>query len=139
MPYNDLREYLEELEKKGLLKRIRTEVDPDLEVAEIQDRLVRSGGPAVIFEKVKGYSMPVVGNLFGTRERVALGLGVTEEDLGEIGKFIAMLQRPEAPEGLWDAGRKNPFFGERLTLGPQTVRSGPAQGGGNTEKRRPLK
>src|SRR3989337_1376587 len=71
MPYNDLREYLEELEKKGLLKRIKTEVDPDLEVAEIQDRLVRSGGPAVIFEKVKGHSMPIVANLFGTRERVA--------------------------------------------------------------------
>lgn len=127
MPYSDLREYLEELEKKGLLKRIKTEVDPDLEVAEIQDRLVRSGGPAVIFEKVKGHSMPIVGNLFGTRERVALGLGVTEEDLGEIGQFIAMLQRPEPPEGLWDAVKKIPFFGKVLTLGPKTVRSGPCQ------------
>src|SRR3990170_31386 len=127
MPYTDLREYLEELEKKGLLKRIKTEVDPDLEVAEIQDRLVRSGGPAVIFEKVKGHSMPIVANLFGTRERVALGLGVNEEDLGEIGQFIAMLQRPEPPEGLWDAVKKIPFFGKVLTLGPKTVRSGPCQ------------
>ena len=68
MAYTDLREYLAELEKKGLLKRIRTEVDPNLEVAEIQDRLVRSGGPAVIFEKVNGHSRPIVGNHFGTRE-----------------------------------------------------------------------
>ena len=76
MAYNDLRDFLSTLEKKGLLKRIKTEVDPNLEIAEVQDRLVRTGGPAVIFEKVKGHKLPIVGNLFGTRERVALGLGV---------------------------------------------------------------
>ena len=92
MAYTDLREYLAELEKKGLLKRIRTEVDPNLEVAEIQDRLVRTGGPAVIFEKVKGHSMPIVGNLFGTRERVAIGLRVTEEDLDKY--HTPMSQQP---------------------------------------------
>ncbi|MBI5492325.1 MAG: menaquinone biosynthesis decarboxylase [Deltaproteobacteria bacterium] len=127
MAYNDLREFLDALEGKGLLKRVRAEVDPHLEVAEIQDRLVRNSGPAVIFEKVKGHRMPIVGNLFGTRERVALGLGVEEGELQKIGEFIALLQRPEPPEGLWDAVKKIPFFGKVLTLGPKTVRSGPCQ------------
>ncbi|MFQ5736195.1 MAG: menaquinone biosynthesis decarboxylase [Thermodesulfobacteriota bacterium] len=127
MAYSDLRDFLDSLEKKGLLKRVKAEVDPHLEVAEIQDRLVRSGGPAVLFEKVRGHSMPIVGNLFGTRERVALGLGVEEEELRRIGEFIALLQRPEPPEGLWDAVKKIPFFGKVLTLGPKTARSGPCQ------------
>src|SRR5574337_2227206 len=124
MAYNDLREFLDALEGKGLLKRVRAEVDPHLEVAEIQDRLVRNSGPAIIFDKVKGHKMPIVGNLFGTRERVALGLGVEEDELQKIGEFIALLQRPEPPEGLWDAVKKIPFFGKVLTLGPKTVRSG---------------
>lgn len=127
MIYNDLRDFLELLEKKGLLKRVKAEVDPHLEVAEVQDRLVRKGGPAVLFEKVKGSRIPIVGNLFGTRERVALGLGVEEEELKAIGEYIALLQRPEPPEGLWDAVKKIPFFGRALTLGPKTVRSGPCQ------------
>lgn len=133
MPYTDLREFLAELDKRGLLKRVKTEVDPMLEIAEIQERLVKSGGPAVIFEKVKGHGMPVVGNLFGTAERVALGLGVTEEELKDIGQFIATLQRPQPPEGLWDAVKKIPFFGKILTLGPKTVKSGPCQEVVNTD------
>ncbi|MBI5902388.1 MAG: menaquinone biosynthesis decarboxylase [Deltaproteobacteria bacterium] len=127
MHYNDLREFLHALEKKGLLKKVNAEVDPNLEVAEVQDRLVKRGGPAVIFEKVKGHDIPIVGNLFGTKERVALGLGVEEEELKEIGEFIALLQRPQPPDGLWDAIKKIPFFGKVLTLGPKTVRSGPCQ------------
>jgi 4-hydroxy-3-polyprenylbenzoate decarboxylase len=127
MVFNDLREYISALEKKGLLKRIGTEVDTNLEVAEIMDRLVQKGGPAVLFEKVKGSDVTVVGNLFGTRERVALGLGVTEEEFLQIGEFIAMLQRPEPPEGLWDAVKKIPFFGRILTLSPKTVRNAPCQ------------
>ncbi|HBG46670.1 MAG TPA: menaquinone biosynthesis decarboxylase [Deltaproteobacteria bacterium] len=127
MPYYDLREFIEVLEKKGLLKRVKTEVDPVLEIAAIQERLVKSGGPAVLFEKVKGHRMAVLGNLFGTAERVALGLGVTEEELSDIGQFIATLQRPQPPEGLWDAVKKIPFFGKILTLGPKTVKSAPCQ------------
>ncbi len=127
MHYNDLREFLHALEKKGLLKKVHAEVDPNLEVAEVQDRLVKKGGPAVLFERVKGHDIPIVGNLFGTKERVALGLGVEEEELKEIGEFIALLQRPQPPEGLWDAIKKIPFFGKVLTLGPKTVRSGPCQ------------
>lgn len=127
MVFNDLREYISALEKKGLLKRVSTEVDTNLEVAEIMDRLVQSGGPAILFEKVKGSDVTVLGNLFGTRERVALGLGVTEEEFLQIGEFIAILQRPKPPEGLWDAVKKIPFFGKVLTLSPKTVRNAPCQ------------
>ncbi len=122
-----MRGFLEALERKGLLKRVSAEVDPVLELSEIMDRLVRTGGPAVIFKNVKGHDMPVVANLFGTRERVAIGLGVTEDELSEIGEFIAYLQRPEPPEGLWEAIKKVPFFSKLLTLGPKTVMSGPCQ------------
>lgn len=127
MAYSDLRGFLKDLESKGLLKRIKTEVSTELEAAEIMDRLVKKGGPAVIFENVAGHKTRIVGNLFGTRERVALGLGSTVEELGEIGSFLAMLQRPQPPEGLWDAVKKIPFFGRMMTLGPKTARSGPCQ------------
>ncbi|MBI5236753.1 MAG: menaquinone biosynthesis decarboxylase [Deltaproteobacteria bacterium] len=127
MPYDDLREFLDALSKRGALKRVKTEVDPCLEIAEIQDRLVRAKGPAVIFENVRGCDIPVVGNLFGTRERCALGLGVEPDELNEIGRFIALLQRPQPPEGLWDAVKKIPFFGKILTLGPKTVKNAPCQ------------
>lgn len=127
MPYNDLRDFLDDLTSKGLVRRVTTEVDPELEIAEVLDRLVKKGGPAVVFENVRGHSMPVVGGLYGTRERVALGLGVTEEELYRIGEFIAYLQRPKPPEGMWDAVKKIPFFGRMLTLGPKTVRSAPCQ------------
>ncbi len=125
--YSDMREFLELLEKKGLLKRVGLEVDPELEVAEIMERLVQKGGPAVIFEKVKGSEMPIVANLYGTRERVALGLGVGEDEFIKIGEFIALLQKPTPPDGLWDAVKKIPFFGKALTLGPKTVSKAPCQ------------
>lgn len=127
MTYNDLREFLDALEGKGLLKRVRAEVDPELEVSEIMDRLVKTGGPAVIFEKVKGYDFPVVGNLFGTRRRVAEGLGISQQEFSKIGEFIAYLQRPKPPEGVWDALKKIPFFSKVLTLGPKTLKTGPCQ------------
>jgi 4-hydroxy-3-polyprenylbenzoate decarboxylase len=127
MTYKDLREFLDALEKKGLLKRVKAEVDPHLEVSEIMDRLVKRGGPALIFERVKGFDLPIVANLFGTRQRVAEALGVGEEEFQKLGEFIAYLQRPKPPEGIWDALKKLPFFGKVLTLGPRTVRSGPCQ------------
>jgi 4-hydroxy-3-polyprenylbenzoate decarboxylase len=127
MVYDDLRGFLEDLKKRGLLKVVQAEVSTELEIAEITDRLVKSGGPAVLFDKVKGHTMPVVGNLFGTRERVALGLGASVEEFTKIGEFIALLQRPEPPEGLWDAVKKIPFFGKIMTLGPKTVKSAPCQ------------
>lgn len=127
MPYEDLREFIDALEKKGLLKRVKAGVDPSLEASEIMDRTIRKGGPALLFENVRGSRVPILGNLFGTRERVALGLGVKEDELQRLGEYIAELQRPEPPEGLWDAVKKLPFYGRALTLGPKTVRGGPCQ------------
>jgi len=127
MTFNDLREFLNHLESKNLLKRVKAQVDTNLEIAGIMDRLVKNVGPAVIFENVKGYNVPVVANLFGTQERVALGLGITENEFAEIGKFLAFLQRPKPPEGIWKAIKSLPFFGKMLTLNPKTARSGPCQ------------
>jgi 4-hydroxy-3-polyprenylbenzoate decarboxylase len=127
MIFSDLRDFLNTLEQKGLLKKVKGEVDSHLEIAEIMDRLVQSGGPAVLFENVKGTDMPVVANLYGTRERVTLGLGIEEGELKQLAEFIAMLQRPKPPEGLWDAVKKIPFFGKMLTLGPKTVGRGACQ------------
>ena len=96
MAYSDLRAFIAELEKRKLLKRITVEVDARLEITEITDRVVKSGGPALYFANVKGYSMPVVTNLFGTMERMKLALGV--EDLEQIGdELISILQPSEIP------------------------------------------
>ena len=127
MALSDMREFIALLKNKGLLKVVEAEVDPNLELAAILERLVLEKGPAVLFKNVKGYSMPVVGNLYGTRERVSLGLGATEDELGKIAEFIAFLQRPKPPEGIWDALKKVPFFASLLTLGPKTVWAAPCQ------------
>ncbi len=127
MAFKDLRDFLSFLERRGALKRVKVEVDPCLEIAEILDRLVKTRGPAVVFERVKGHSLPVVGNLFGTEERVAWGLGVEEEELLEVGRLIAHLQRPEPPKGIFDAIRKLPTFKQILNLSPKVVKGGPCQ------------
>ena len=127
MTFSDLRAFIEVIESKGLLKRISTEVSTELEIAEIIDRLVKTGGPAVLFENVKGSKVPVLANLFGTRERCALGLGVAEDDFIKIGELIAFLQRPKPPEGIWNAVKQVPFFGKMMMLGPKTKGSGPCQ------------
>ena len=103
MKYNDLRDFLTLLEQQGELKRITLPVDPHLEITEIADRTLRAGGPALLFENPKGYSMPVLCNLFGTPKRVAMGMG--QEDvsaLREVGKLLAFLKEPEPPKGFRD-------------------------------------
>ena len=107
MQYRDLREFLRALEQRGELKRIQVPVSPVLEMTEICDRTLRKGGPALLFEKPTGFAMPVLGNLFGTPKRVALGMGA--EDVGElreIGKLLAFLKEPEPPRGLKNAPAK---------------------------------
>ncbi|MBL8452986.1 MAG: UbiD family decarboxylase, partial [Zoogloea sp.] len=93
MRYTDLRDFIFQLERLGQLKRIHTEVDPHLEMTEICDRVLRVGGPAILFERPKGHSVPVLANLFGTPQRVALGMGVSGDDwqgaLREVGKLLA--------------------------------------------------
>ncbi len=128
MKYRDLRDFIAQLEKMGELKRISAPVDPKLEMTEIADRVLRAGGPALLFEHPKGHSLPVLANLFGTVRRVALGMG--EEDparLREIGKLLAYLKEPEPPKGLKDAWEKWPVLKQVLNMAPKEVRSAPCQ------------
>lgn len=128
MKYRDLREFIQALEARGELKRVSAEVDPYLEVTEICDRTLRAGGPALLFDNVKGHDMPLLGNLFGTPERVAMGMGEDSvEALGEIGKLLAFLKEPDPPKGLKDAWQKLPIFRQVLSMGPKTVKRAPVQ------------
>ncbi|MDO9221804.1 MAG: UbiD family decarboxylase, partial [Thiobacillus sp.] len=128
MIYRDLRDFIAQLEKIGELKRISVEVDPKLEMTEIADRVLRAGGPALLFENPKGHSMPVLANLFGTVKRVAYGMG--EDDparLREVGKLLAYLKEPEPPKGLRDAWEKWPVLKQVLNMAPKEVKGAPCQ------------
>ncbi|AVV34451.1 4-hydroxy-3-polyprenylbenzoate decarboxylase [Cobetia sp. cqz5-12] len=128
MQYRDLRDFIAALEEKGELKRIRAEVDPYLEMTEICDRTLKAGGPALLFENVKGHSMPVLGNLFGTPRRVALGMGQESvEALREVGELLAFLKEPEPPKGFRDAWDKLPIFKQVMSMGPKKVKRAPCQ------------
>ncbi len=128
MKYRDLRDFIDQLERAGELKRISVEVDPRLEITEISDRTLRAGGPALLFENPKGSDIPVLANLFGTPRRVAMGMG--QEDvasLREIGKLLAFLKEPEPPKGFRDAFDKLPIFRQVMKMGPKVLRSAPCQ------------
>jgi 4-hydroxy-3-polyprenylbenzoate decarboxylase len=130
MRYHDLRDFLSQLEKLGQLKRVGVEVDPHLEMTEICDRVLRAEGPAILFEKPRGHAMPVLANLFGTPERVALGMGEEgdwKEALREVGKLLAYLKEPEPPKGLKDAWDKLPVLKQVLNMTPKVVSSAPCQ------------
>ena len=128
MNYHDLRDFIARLEGMGELKRIPVEIDPYLEMTEICDRVLRAGGPALLFGKPKGHDMPVLGNLFGTPRRVALGMG--EESvaaLREVGRLLAYLKEPEPPKGLKDTWEKWPVLKQVLNMAPKTRSSAPCQ------------
>jgi 4-hydroxy-3-polyprenylbenzoate decarboxylase len=128
MKYHDLRDFIRQLEGLGELKRISAAIDPRLEMTEVCDRMLRQGGPAVLFEHPKGHDIPVLGNLFGTVKRVALGMG--EEDparLREVGKLLAYLKEPDPPKGLRDAWEKWPVLKQVLSMTPKHVSSAPCQ------------
>jgi len=128
MKYKDLRDFIQLLESRGLLKRITHEIDPHLEMTEICDRTLRAGGPALLFENPKGFSIPVLGNLFGTPERVALGMGQESvEALREVGKLLAFLKEPEPPKGFKDAWDKLPIFKQVLNMAPKVLSKAPSQ------------
>ncbi|BAN34349.1 3-octaprenyl-4-hydroxybenzoate carboxy-lyase [Sulfuricella denitrificans skB26] len=128
MKYKDLRDFISQLEKQGEFKRISTEVDPLLEMTEICDRVLKAGGPAILFENPKGHSMPVLANLFGTPRRVAMGMGEDSvEALREVGKLLAFLKEPEPPKGLKDAWDKFPLFKQVLNMAPKELSSAPCQ------------
>ncbi len=128
MKFTDLRDFIRQLEAMGELRRVGVAVDPYLEITEICDRTLRAGGPALLFEKVKGSDMPLLGNLFGTPRRVALGMGAENTDaLREIGKLLAFLKEPDPPKGMKDAWGKLPAFRKVLDMAPKTRRSAPCQ------------
>ncbi len=128
MQYADLRDFIAQLEKLGELKRVAVEVDSVLEMTEICDRVLRAGGPALLFEKPRGHSIPVLGNLFGTPRRVALGMGQESlEALREVGRTLAYLKEPEPPKGLKDAWEKLPMLKQVLSMAPKVLSSAPCQ------------
>jgi len=128
MSYVDLRAFIQDLEKRGLLKRISIPISTELEITEISDRVLRSSGPALLFENVKGYEMPVLTNLFGTADRIALGMGrESSSELREIGELLAYLKEPEPPKGLKDAWAKFPILKKVLDMNPKVVKKAPCQ------------
>lgn len=128
MKYKDLRDFIKRLEDKGELVRVTAEVDPYLEMTEICDRTLRAKGPAILFENPKGFDVPVLGNLFGTPERVAMGMGEDSvEALREVGELLAFLKEPEPPKGLKDAWEKLPVFKQVLNMAPVVVKKAACQ------------
>tara|TARA_B110001452_G_scaffold103231_1_gene85659 strand:+ start:2350 stop:3822 length:1473 start_codon:yes stop_codon:yes gene_type:complete len=128
MKYSDLREFLAFLEKQGELVRIGQEVDPNLEMTEISDRTLRAKGPALLFENPKGYSTPVLCNLFGTPERVAMGMGQESvAALRDLGTLLAFLKEPEPPKGLRDLWDKRHDFKQVLNMPVKEVKNAPCQ------------
>ena len=123
MSYRDLRDFVAGLERDGQLKRISVEVDPKLEMTEICNRVLKQGGPALLFENPRGYTMPVLGNLFGTPHRVALGMGRDSvAELRELGQVLAQLKQPEPPKSLKDAWDKLPLLRQIMSMQPKRVR-----------------
>lgn len=126
MKYADLRDFIHQLEALSLLKRIDYPVSPHLEMTVVSDRVLREGGPALLFTHPKDASMPVLTNLFGTVERVALGMGQDSvQALREIGKLLAALKEPEPPKGFKDAWSKLPLLKHALTMSPKMVSKAP--------------
>ncbi len=128
MKYHDLRDFIKQLEKQGELKRITVPVNPKLEMTEIADRVLKQGGPALLFENPVGHNIPVLANLFGTPRRVAMGMGAQSvSELRGIGELLAYLKEPEPPKGMKDAWEKFPVFKQVLNMAPKLVTSPPCQ------------
>ena len=128
MKYSDLREFIAFLEQRGELIRISQEVDPNLEMTEISDRTLRAKGPALLFENPKGYDTPVLCNLFGTPERVAMGMGQESVTaLRDVGTLLAFLKEPEPPKGLRDLWEKRHDFKQVLNMPVKEIKNAPCQ------------
>jgi 4-hydroxy-3-polyprenylbenzoate decarboxylase len=128
MKYHDLRDFLIQLEAMGELRRIAVPVDPCLEITEICDRTLKQQGPALLFTQPKGSAIPLLGNLFGTTRRVALGMGEDSVDaLREVGRLLAFLKEPDPPKGMKDAFAKLPIFKQVLHMAPKEVKHAPCQ------------
>ena len=124
MHFEDLREYVESLEKIDQLKRIKTRVSVDLEIAEILRRVMyKNEGPAVLFENVERYKIPVLGNAFGSLRRLKIALDM--ENFEEIGERMSALTRLKIPQGLLNKFKMLPKLSEIADYGPKSVNSGP--------------
>src|SRR5438552_2074097 len=128
MKYRDLREFLDGLDRIGELQRIEKPISTRLEMTALSNRVLRSGGPALLFEQPVGYKISVLTNLFGTPSRVAMAMGADEvNELREMGQMLASLKEPEPPRGLKDSGRLLQMVKALWDMKPRTVRSGPCQ------------
>ena len=128
LKYSDLREFMAFLEQRGELVRIKQEVDPNLEMTEISDRPLRAKGPALLFENPKGYDTPVLCNLFGTPDRVAMGMGQENVSaLRDVGTLLAFLKEPEPPKGLRDLWEKRHDFKQVLNMPVKQIKNPPCQ------------
>ena len=127
MKYNSLRDFIKELEKQGKLVRVSEPVSTELEMTEVQTRLLAEEGPAVLFENVVNPTskMPVLVNLFGTVDRVAMGMGRTPEQLREVGQTLAFLRQPEPPANLREAWGMMPMLKTAMNMKPKTVNKAP--------------
>jgi 4-hydroxy-3-polyprenylbenzoate decarboxylase len=124
LKYSDLREFIAFLEERGELVRIKQEVDPNLEMTEISDRTLRAKGPALLFENPKGYDTPVLCNLFGTPDRVAMGMGQESVSaLRDVGTLLAFLKEPEPPKGLRDLWEKRHDFKQVLNMPVKQIKN----------------
>ncbi len=123
MPIDDTSQFIEELEKAGELKRVKTEVDTNLEIAEILRRAMYSNGSAILFENVKNYDMPVLGNAFGSLKRLEIGLETT--DFTEIGQRIVDLTKMDIPSGFLNKIKKLPELSKMSDSFPKLENSGP--------------
>jgi len=126
--HKDLRDFIKFLEERGELKRIKVEVDPILEMTEICDRTLKAGGPALLFENPKGFDIPVLANLFGTPERVAMGMGKENlQALREVGELLAFLKEPEPPKGIKDLWDNRGKFKQILNMPAEVVKKASCQ------------
>ena len=128
MEYRDLRDFIDQLEQGGDLKRISKPVSPHLEITEISARVLRAGGPALLFERPGDSEIPLLANLFGTERRVALALGENNAtSLREVGKLLAFLKEPAPPKGFKEAMKTLPIYKKVLDMSPKVVNKGKCQ------------
>ena len=125
--YDSLRDFIDRLENEGRLIRVTEPVSTELEMTEIQTRLIAEGGPAVLFENVVGSDMPVLVNLFGTVERVAWGMGREPDQLREVGETLAFLRQPEPPGGWREALDMLPLLKTVMSMKPKATKNAPCQ------------
>ena len=123
MTVEDIHDFIKELEKNDELKRIKTEVDSNLEIAEIIRRQMYSNGPAILFENVKGYEMPVLANAFGSMKRLEIGLEMT--DFTEIGQRIVDMTKMDIPSGFLNKIKKLPELSKMAESFPKLEKNGP--------------